>query len=145
VARLALLLRRTYATREEAIARYRFLPASDHAREELRLAIAQHTVREESDGRFGFKFDPRWFSIPSRPPPSLSAVRCPTLVLRGSESTMLTAPGARALAADLPHATCEVIEGAGHHIPLDQPASFLAAVERFFDPLLDASCHERPS
>lgn len=143
-ARLALLMRRTYASREEAIARYRFLPTSEHAREELRLSIAGHTVREEPDGRFGFKFDPRWFSIPSRPPPRLADIRCPTLILRGSESTMLSAPGAQALAAELPRATCEVVEGAGHHVPLDRPASFLAAVERFFDPLLDAPCREGP-
>jgi pimeloyl-ACP methyl ester carboxylesterase len=134
-ARLALALRRTYATREEAIARYRFLPPSRHAREELREAIAAHSVERQPDGRYGFKFDPRWFSIPGRTRPALTAVSCPTLILRGSESTLLTAEGARKLVAELPDARCVEIEGAGHHVPLDRPREFLAAVENFLDQL----------
>ena len=143
-ARLALALRRTYATREEAIARYRFLPAAKHAGEELRSAIAQHSVQRQPDGRFGFKFDPRWFRVPTRPRPALGSVTCPTLILRGSESALLTAEGARALVSELPNATCVVIEGAGHHIPLDRPDDFVAAVERFLDELREDSCRSRP-
>jgi pimeloyl-ACP methyl ester carboxylesterase len=130
-ARLALTLRRTYATREEAIARYRFLPGSDHASEELRLSIAQHSVAEQPDGRFGFKFDPRWFGVSARPRPDLGAITCPTLFLRGSDSPMLTAEGATELAAQAPQARLVVIEGAGHHVQLDQPGLFLKAVSQF--------------
>ncbi len=130
-ARLALALRRTYATREEAIARYSFLPASAHATEALRVHIATHSVREQPDGRFGFKFDPRWFNLPSRPRPDLGQIRCPVLVLRGSESPMLTAEGANTLVAELRDARLVLIEGAGHHIHLDQPEAFLEAVGPF--------------
>lgn len=130
-ARLALSLRRTYATREEAIARYRFLPTSAHATEALRVQIATHSVREEPDGRFGFKFDPRWFGLPARPRPDLGKIRCPTLVLRGSESPMLTQEGARSLVGELPDARLVVIEGAGHHVHLDRPDAFLDAVVPF--------------
>ena len=48
-ARLALALRRTYASRGEAIERFRFLPESSYAREPLRLAIARRSIREEPD------------------------------------------------------------------------------------------------
>ncbi|MEE2674219.1 MAG: alpha/beta hydrolase [Myxococcota bacterium] len=130
-ARLALTLKRTYASREEAIARYRFLPAADHASEALRARIATHSVREEPDGRFGFKFDPRWFSLPSRPRPDLGKIRCPVLVFRGSESPMLTAEGARSLAAELRDARLVVVEGAGHHVHLDRPDAFLEAAVPF--------------
>jgi pimeloyl-ACP methyl ester carboxylesterase len=143
-ARLALALRRSYATREEAIARYRFLPPSKHAPEELRETIAAHSVQRQPDGRYGFKFDPRWFSIPARPRPALDRIMCPTLILRGSESTLLTADGARGLAAELPNARCVVIDGAGHHIPLDRPDEFVAAVLHFCDELSEDSSAPRP-
>ena len=69
-ARLALALRRTYATRQEAVERFRFLPESSHADEALRLAIARKSIRQEPDERFGYKFDPAWFGLPSRPRPA---------------------------------------------------------------------------
>jgi esterase len=130
-ARLALALRRTYASRDEAIARYRFLPTSDHAGEELRLHIASHSVQAEAEGRFGFKFDPRWFSLPARRRPDLSKIACPTLIVRGGESSMLTAEGAEALADEIPAARLVSIERAGHHVFLDQPDAFVAALLPF--------------
>ena len=130
-ARLALTLRRTYATRDEAIARYRFLPASDHACEELRESIAGHSVRREPDGRFGFKFDPRWFSLPSRPRPDLSRIACPSLLIRGAESPMLGAEGASEMLAEIPGARAVVVAGAGHHVHLDRPQAFLEALLPF--------------
>ena len=33
----------------------------------LRASIAAHSVAQEPDGRFGFKFDPRWFGLPRQP------------------------------------------------------------------------------
>jgi pimeloyl-ACP methyl ester carboxylesterase len=131
VARLALTLGRTYPTRESAISRYRFLPASDHASEKLRLHIAAHSVREESDGRFGFKFDPRWFSLPARPRPDLGHIGCPTLLVRGSESPLLTAEGAKEMVDELPSGRSVCIEGAGHHVQLDQPKAFLDVLVPF--------------
>ncbi len=138
-ARLALALKRSYASREEAIARYRFLPASDHASEELRVHIADCSVREEGAGRFGFKFDPRWFSLPSRPAPDLARIACPVLVVRGGDSPMLTEEGADALVADLSDAHTVVIPGAGHHVHLDQPEAFLEAVDPFLKGFLAAA------
>ncbi len=143
-ARLALALRRTYAMREEAIARYRFLPPSKHVCEALRETIAAHSVQRQPDGRYGFKFDPRWFSMPARPRPALERILCPTLILRGSESTLLTADGARRLVAELPNSRCVVIDAAGHHVPLDRPDEFIAAVLHFLDELSGDSSALRP-
>lgn len=130
-ARLALALRRSYGTREEAIARYRFLPGSDHADESLRAYIAACSVREEEDGRFGFKFDARWFGLPSRPRPDPAGTRCPVLLVRGSDSPMLTEEGAASFCRDLPDARAVVVANAGHHVHLDQPRAFLEAVLPF--------------
>jgi pimeloyl-ACP methyl ester carboxylesterase len=129
--RLALAARRTYRTREDATSRFRFLPPAPHASEALRASIAEHSVGQEPDGRFGFKFDPRWFGIPSRRPAPLGGIRCPTLIVRGADSPLLSAEGAAAFAAEIPSARIAVIEAAGHNLHLEQPEAFLAAVRPF--------------
>jgi pimeloyl-ACP methyl ester carboxylesterase len=134
-ARLALTLRRTYPSFEEARARFRFLPESAHPSEDLRRSIAGHSVREEPDGRFGYKFDPGWFALPSRPPPDPADVRCPTLLVRGSESSLLSPRAALELVDQLAFGRLVEIEEAGHHVLLDRPDRLLEALHAFFDTL----------
>jgi pimeloyl-ACP methyl ester carboxylesterase len=128
--RLALAARRSYATREQAIARYRFLPPAPHASEELRRRVAEGSVQEQ-DGRFSFKFDPRWFTIPPTPRPDLTRVAAPTLVVRGAESTLLSPDGADELAREIPGARLAVIPAAGHNVHIDQPDAFTREVDVF--------------
>lgn len=142
-ARLALTLRRTYRSRAEAIERFRFLPESSHPEEALRAAIGAHSVREEPDGRFGYKFDPGWFALPSRPRPDVASVRCPTLLVRGAESTLLTAEAAAAFCASAPDASWIEIPDAGHQVLVDQPARLLAAIETFLAARIDADLDAR--
>jgi pimeloyl-ACP methyl ester carboxylesterase len=129
--RLALAARRSYRSREEAVARFRFLPPAPGAREALRAQIASASVREEPDGRFGFKFDPRWFALPPDEGPELAHVAAPTLLVRGAESPLLSREGALAMAAEIRGARLVEIEGAGHNVHLEQPARFVAAVLAF--------------
>jgi len=130
-ARLALHFHRSYPTREEAIDRYRFLPPSERAAESLRRSIAEHSVRELADGRFGFKFDSRWFALPGRSAPDVTSVRCPTLVVRGVESSLLTRAGAESLVRELPCARLVEVAGAGHHVQLDRPEALLGEIGHF--------------
>jgi pimeloyl-ACP methyl ester carboxylesterase len=132
--RLALALRRSYPTAEEAIRRFRFVPEARHATEALRASIAEASLRQEADGRFSYAFDRRWFGVPARPRPELSNVRCRTLLLRGSESPLLTREGANEIVAELPNAElCEIPE-AGHHAQIDQPQRVLDALTDFLRP-----------
>ena len=130
--RLALAARRSYRTREEAIARFRFLPPAPGAREELRERIAAASVREEPDGRFAFKFDPRWFALPSGQGPVLEHVRAPTLIVRGALSPILSREGALSLTREIRGARLVEIPGAEHNVHLEQPEKFLEAVGAFF-------------
>ncbi len=130
-ARLALSLRRTYRTREEAIDRFRFLPESTHATEALRRSVAEHSVREEPDGRFGYKFDPAWFGLPSRPRPELSRIRCRTLLVRGGDSRLLSVEAAQAFAEELPRGEWIEIRDAGHHVLVDRPEALLTRIGEF--------------
>ncbi len=131
VARLALALRRTYASRSEAIERYRVIPPSDHIQPSLLRRIAENSVRLEKDGRWGFKFDPRWFTVASRPAPDLAQVRAPTLLIRGGESPLLSPEGAAAFIDELAEAHLLEIPGAGHHVQLDRPAEVLSGLLDF--------------
>ncbi len=133
--RLALTLRRSYPTREEAIRRFRFLPQADRADEETRRHIAAHSVLREADGRYGFKFDARWFGVPPRSQTELEEVRCPTLLLRGEESALLTHEGALEIVSAIPDARLLEIPSAGHHVHIDQPERVLEAMLDFLSRL----------
>lgn len=130
-ARLALALRRTYATRAEAIERFRFLPESSHPDDALRRTIAEHSVREEPDGRFGYKFDGAWFSLPAKPRPDPADVTCPVLLVRGAESHLLSVEAAEAFVGDLPRGRFVEIAEAGHHVLIDRPARLSEAIAAF--------------
>jgi len=134
-ARLALAARRSYATRDEAVRRFQFLPPAPGADEALRGAIAAHSVRREADGRFGFKFDARWFSLPRTEPPDPSRIACPTLVVRGAESGLLSAEGAAELAELIPGGRWVEIARGGHNVHIERPGEVLAAIESFLDSL----------
>ena len=127
--RLALAARRTYASRTEAIERFRFVPDAPFAPEDLRRRIAAHSVREEPEGRFGFKFDPRWFAIPAAPRPDPAQVAASTLVVRGRDSALLSAEGAVQLCEELPRARLLEVAGAGHNVHVERPDEVLAALE----------------
>jgi pimeloyl-ACP methyl ester carboxylesterase len=129
--RLALTLNQSYPSREEAIRRFRFLPRAAQADEEMRRRIAAHSVRREADGRFGFKFDARWFGVPPRGRPDLGEIRCPTLLLRGEKSALLTCEGALEIVSAIPDARLVEISGAGHHVHIDQPAMVLREMLEF--------------
>jgi pimeloyl-ACP methyl ester carboxylesterase len=128
-ARLALALRNTYRTRAEAIERFRFLPESSHASEALRRYVAEHSVREEANGRFGYKFDPAWFSLPTRPRPDLSRILCPTLLIRGGESALLSTEAGLEFIRQLEAGRFVEIPNSGHHVLIDQPEALAAALE----------------
>lgn len=132
--RLALASRRTYATLAEAKRRFQFLPDAPNAAEDLRYDIASHSVREEGDGRFGFKFDARWFGLGRGAPPAFERIACPVLLVRGSNSSLLTAEAARDLVDEIPDARLVEISGAGHNVHIERPSEVLNAAKAFLAP-----------
>ncbi len=129
--RLALALRPSYGSRDEAIARYQFIPPARRASETLRSSIARHSVRREADGRFSFKFDPRWFAQPPGAEIAFERISCPTLLVRGGESRLLTPDRAVELRERIPNARLVEIPEAGHHVHLDQPETVLETIQQF--------------
>jgi pimeloyl-ACP methyl ester carboxylesterase len=62
-------------------------------------------------------------------------LRCPVLVLRGSESDVLSDEGAEAVTALIPNARLEVVDRAGHLAAGDNPRSTVALISSFLDGL----------
>lgn len=65
--------------------------------------------------------------------PAFPALRTPTLVLCGSEDVVCPPQVSRAIAAAVPGARMEVVDGAGHLSNQEQPDRFNELVETFLD------------
>ena len=126
--RLALQLRRVYASRDEALQRFRLLPHTPGVSETRRRQLAEHSVRALPDGGFAYKFDPGWFGLPPAPRTRLGDVACPTLVIRGADSPLLSQQAAERVVDELPRGELLVLEGGGHNVHLEQPARVADAI-----------------
>ncbi len=89
------------------------------------------------NGKIGWKFDPaireQRINGTAAPAvdlwPSLERITCPTLLVRGTETDLLTAETARQMVDTLAQGALAEIERAGHMVFEDNPADFIAAVK----------------
>jgi esterase len=103
---------------------------------------AQHAVRPLPDGGFGWKYDRALrdairqgqMRVPANLWPQWSAIQCPTLLVRGSESDILTDEIAKRMLEILPSARLAVVPDAGHTVPGDQPVVFQTLLREFLMP-----------
>ena len=63
--------------------------------------------------------------------PLWKTLACPTLLVRGAESDILTDDIAQRMLAAQPRARLAEVAGAGHTVPGDRPAEFLAVLREF--------------
>ncbi len=127
----------TFATYEE-IARYiREVSAPFGALTDAQWDhLTRTNVRRQDDGRWRLGYDPG-IAVPFRAsagPPDLwglwDAVRCPTLVLRGRQSDLLSAATAQQMAARGPKPVVVEFDGVGH-APMLQSGDQIDPVVRF--------------
>jgi pimeloyl-ACP methyl ester carboxylesterase len=125
---------RDFASLEEAVARaqaFNPLRSAENIRGRLR-----HALREGPDGRWAYKFDPNiggggletdferlWEQV--------AQVRCPTLLVRGAQSAILSRESAARFVRELPGSTVVEVPAAGHSVMGDNPAGFISAVRPF--------------
>jgi pimeloyl-ACP methyl ester carboxylesterase len=117
---------------------------------EILARMAHHGLRRRADGRYEPKLDPAWFkgrsdatidpeAIRQREErltrdmwDALAKVPCPTLVVRGAASDVLSADVADRMVEEvLPHGQLTVIPRAGHSVMVDNPEAFRAALSGF--------------
>jgi pimeloyl-ACP methyl ester carboxylesterase len=100
--------------------------------------LALGVLRQRPDGRWMWKMDPAYIEQrvkigpPERPAlwPALQRVACPTLVVWGSDSDVLSEAQARRMVDTLADGELVTVSGIGHAPTLVEPA-VVAALERF--------------
>ncbi len=75
---------------------------------------------------------------------AVASVRCPVMVLRGSESDVLSDQGAQAAVDLIPDARLEIVEKAGHLAAGDNPRSTVGLIAGFLDEQEGASGGRAP-
>jgi esterase len=128
-----------FATLEDAMAYRRQMSpivASRNAEDQRELALG--LLRHRPDGRWVWKMDPAYIQQrvqhgpPQRPAlwPVLQRLSCPTLVVWGTESDILSEAQARRMVQVLPRGELVAVPGVGHAPTLVEPV-VLTALERF--------------
>ncbi len=100
--------------------------------------LALGVLRQRPDGRWIWKMDPQYIrqrvrsGAPQRPAlwPALRRVACPTLVVWGRDSDILSEAQARRMMETLPSGELVTVPGVGHAPTLVEPV-VVAALERF--------------
>lgn len=127
-----------FATLEDAMAyRREVSPITAGRSEEDQRELALGVLRQRSDGRWDWKMDPAYIQqrvqrgAPARPAlwPVLERVSCPTLVVWGTDSDVLSEDQARRMVKVLPRGELVAVRGVGHAPTLVEPVA-LAALER---------------
>jgi pimeloyl-ACP methyl ester carboxylesterase len=124
---------------EEAMAYRRAMSpilAARSAEDQRELALG--VLRRGAGGKWGWKMDPAYIrqrvehGAPARPPlwPALQALPCPTLVVWGTESDVLSEAQALRMVDALPRGELVRVPGIGHAPTLVEPV-VLAALDRF--------------
>src|SRR3954451_13369417 len=99
-----------------------------------------HNLRQQPDGSWNWKYDRSRFqrmnqeehtTERARLADGLSAIACPTLVVRGAESDVFHDEDAERLTARLPNARWAKILGAGHTVQGDNPKGLVAELRGF--------------
>jgi len=107
---------------------------------ELRRRVA-HSLKPAADGGLTWKYDKALRDMVRtggrRDPVDLweplPRITCPTLIVRGAVSDILSPEIAKRMLAALPDGRLVEVAGAGHTVPGDQPDAFARAVRAFID------------
>jgi pimeloyl-ACP methyl ester carboxylesterase len=125
-------LPRLHPSEEAAVQSFRLLPRETVADRALLAHVARAGLARR-DGGWAWRFDPATHG--ARQPvdawPLLSRITAPTLITRAALSPVLTQEMAERLRASVPRASLVTIPGAYHHLTLDRPAEFSAALSSF--------------
>ncbi len=132
------LKRRTYATLDEAIGRFRFLPPGSSAHPTMTRHMAEQSLRRLEDGSWTWKFDLEAMTMPEDlhlldgHKLNLEGIGAPTLVIHGEHSLAVNAEEAARIAGRIPGARSVTIPEAYHHLMFDRPRQFNEALIDFF-------------
>lgn len=105
-------------------------------------ARVQHGLMQREDGKWTYRYDVglrrtpggRRLATPEEVDydwQSLKNITCPTLLVRGESSDVLSPELAQRMVDSMPGCRLIAVPNSGHSVPLDNPSGFLVAVEPF--------------
>lgn len=134
--RRALSIERHYPSFEIALERFKLMPPQPCENDYLVEFIARHSLCEREAG-WTWKFDVRAMGSRRWSEPfdqHISNISCPTALIYGEHSALFSRDTAAYMQTRMDPATPVVeIPGAHHHIMLDQPDAFCAALQGVLD------------
>jgi pimeloyl-ACP methyl ester carboxylesterase len=124
---------------EEAVAAARINPRPPEA--ELRHRVLNNLV-QRPDGKWTFRYDialrngsgARVSATPAEVAASwasLANITCPSLVVHGVASDILSPENAKRMEQTIPNCRVIDVKDSGHSVPLDNPTGFIEAVKTF--------------
>ena len=127
----------SFATLDEALVYRREVSPITAARPADDQELARGVLMQEGTGRWVWRMDPAYIEqrvqrgAPARPElwPALAKLQCPTLVIWGTDSDVLSEAQARRMAETLPNGELVPVPGIGHAPILTEPAA-ITAIER---------------
>ena len=109
---------------------------------------ARSIVMPTEDGTYTWAFDPIFRDATARPPDPdpgqrrlsnlwdcVERVQCPVMIVRGSETDMVTPEAIQRLHRRIVGSRVSLIEEAGHAVPTDQPAALSQHIREFLQSL----------
>jgi len=133
LARLERFPRLYYPSLDDAVRRFRLLPKATHAPADVLRHVATHAMTQLPDGRWTLGGDRAALTAVDAVDvrPFLQTLTCPTLLVRGADSTVVSAAAFQRLATLVPRVAQAEIPAAHHHVMLDQPAEFARVLRQF--------------
>lgn len=131
---------RVFATREEAVNRFRLLPPGTSANPDLLRYIAERSVGPKPGG-WGWRYDegttflPFGADFPEPDELDMEGFECPALVIYGALSSIVKPEEAETVALRFAHPTLCELPDTHHHLMLDRPNAFNETLEIFFEEL----------
>ncbi len=124
---------RSYATKDELVSRYKLRPGKSLATPEVVRHIAAQSCRQEEDGTWRHKFDRAVYATREvfDGTPLWADIKIPALLVKGDRSGRITPEVYADVQARCPHVELAEVSQTDHHVTLDNPTGFLAAVKPF--------------
>lgn len=130
---------RDFASHEEA-SDYLAAILSQAPREMIEESV-EYGMRQKENGRYTWKYDPRLGGTPQPQPGKrewdlwevVKTITCPTLLLHGANSRVVTPEIAARMQAEMTDCRLERIERAGHALFTEQPDVFAEHVGKFLN------------
>ncbi|WP_225205524.1 alpha/beta fold hydrolase [Novosphingobium huizhouense] len=123
-----------YATREEALARYRLSPPGAWPDKDVLAYVAQHSLRQSAQG-WGWKFDPKTFAASDREEmtAALRGLAVPVDYIHADRSDFAGMDAVEAFVAAMPNCGAPVsLPFCHHHAMIEQPVALVAALNGLF-------------